>query len=59
VGGSWNGNETPVSDREEPDREEPAVLRASEVISLLGAEEPSPPEEKTAPEDGDERGDSA
>jgi hypothetical protein len=45
-------------DREEPDPEEPAVLPASEVMSLLGDQEPRP-EEKTAPEDGGERGDSA
>jgi hypothetical protein len=63
VSRGWNGNHTPVSDvdpdREEPDREEPSVLRASEVISLLGTQEPPRPEEKTAPEDGGERGDSA
>jgi hypothetical protein len=44
----------PVSDgdvdREEPDREEPSVLPASEVISLLGTEEAPPPEENETPE---------
>jgi hypothetical protein len=54
VGGGWNGNQMPVSDgdvdREEPDREEPSVLPASEVISLLGTEEAPPPEENETPE---------
>jgi hypothetical protein len=59
VSRGWSGNQTPVSDgdadREEPEREEPAVLPASEVISLLGAEEPPPPEEKDTRENRSER----
>src|ERR687895_846478 len=55
VSRGWNGNRALVTDadldREEPDPEEPAVLPASEVMSLLGDQEPRP-EEKTAPEDG-------
>jgi hypothetical protein len=47
-------------DREEP--EEPAVLPASEVMSLLGTQDAPQAEEDTTPEDRSEhveRGDSA
>jgi hypothetical protein len=66
VSGGWSGNETPVSDRdldrEEPDPEEPAVLPASEVMSLLGTQDAPQAEEDTTPEDRSEhveRSDSA
>jgi hypothetical protein len=64
VSGGWSGNETPVSDRdldrEEP--EKPAVLPASEVMSLLGTQDAPQAEEDTTPEDRSEhveRSDSA
>jgi hypothetical protein len=58
VSGGWSGKEKPVSDRdldrEEPGPEEPAVLPASEVMSLLGTPDAPEAEEETTPEDRSE-----
>ena len=53
VSRGWNGNHTPVSDRD-LEREEPAVLPANKVMSLLGAQDPPPAEESITSEDEDE-----